>query len=105
MITVIRERLLKNKGYKYVVWFLAATLAIMWTMPALKRFGGQGMWIALVNGHEVSYGDFARKAQIYQVMLQSFRQQHGQYADAFLQAMGLSTDPKVLALEEVTREE
>ncbi|HZW61892.1 MAG TPA: peptidylprolyl isomerase [Candidatus Babeliales bacterium] len=105
MITVIRERLLKNKGYKYVVWFLAATLAIMWTMPALKRFGGQGMWIALVNGQEVSYGDFARKAQIYQVMLQSFRQQHGQYADAFLQAMGLSTDPKVLALEEVTREE
>lgn len=104
MITVIRDRLVKNKAYKYIIWVLAIALAIMWTVPGMLKNSSAGEWIAQVNGADIGYSDFIRKAHDKEYQLHMMRQQYGQYADMFLQAMGIM-DPRMWALEDLIRDQ
>src|SRR5581483_4597485 len=106
MITDIREKWLKSPVFKVVLWALLIIILIFWTMPGvLNRFVGGSTWVVDVNGHTIGYGEFVLKTLDQERQIQLFRQQHGQYADALLQARGMNIDPKILALETLVREE
>jgi peptidyl-prolyl cis-trans isomerase D len=105
MITVIRERLLKNNGAKIIVWALIVILFIVWTVPGmLRNLSGGSSWVVRVNGQDVSYSDFARKVADIENEVEQLRQRGGKYADALLRSKGLDVDPKLLAVDFLVRE-
>jgi peptidyl-prolyl cis-trans isomerase D len=104
MITVIRDRLMKNKSYKIIIIIIAIVMALSLAIPGVKLGMSGSGWVAKVNGQEISYNDFVRKVQEQEAQLQQVRQQYGAYADQLLQLMGF-TDVRVLALEGLVQEE
>src|SRR5579862_5294455 len=103
MITSMREKVLKSNAFKILVWLLILVLALPYFVSRSKLRGG--IWVAKVNGQEVGGADYSRKINFWKDQLYLFRQQYGQYAEMFLQAMGLSSDPTSLALDSLIRDE
>lgn len=107
MIIAIR-RYLKGPGFKIILWLTLISVAGFWGLPSLfKRTthpGASGGVIATVNGMEISQQEYQRNTNIQQEFLRRLRTQYGQYADLFIQAMGLNSDPKTMALETLVRE-
>lgn len=103
MITAIR-RTFKSTAIKVILGItILAVSGIFYLPEALKRTANSP-WIAMVNGEEISYNDFARKAAITQERINFLRAQYGQYAEYFFQAMGIPADPKVFAVEQLVQE-
>lgn len=105
MITIIRKRLLHNKSYKVLVWAIGIVLAVSLGLPGVMNQSSQGPWVAQINGQEIGYNDFVRKVHEHEQQLQLLRQQYGQYADLFIQAMGFNSDSQSLAFDTLVREE
>ncbi len=104
MITAMRKGL-KDKGFKIILWLIISTLIIAWSLSEVMEFAAQRQaWLATVDGYTIDYNDFVRKVTIQEEQLRVFRAQYGEYADLFLQAMGLSSDPKSLAFDQLVRE-
>lgn len=107
MIIAIR-RYLKGPAFKAVLWLTLISVAGFWGIPSLFKRSGRGGTggpaIATVNGIDISSQEYNRVAHIQQEFLRRLRVQYGQYADLFMQAMGLNTDPKAMALEILIRD-
>ena len=107
MIIAIR-RYLKGPGFKAILWLTLISVAGFWGLPSLFKtyssWSGGGHRVATVNGIEISSQEYNRVTNIQQEFLRRLRTQYGQYADLFIQAMGLNSDPKALALDILIRE-
>lgn len=103
MITTLR-RSFKSNFNKIILWITILALTGILTLPELFKRSSSSPWVALVNGDEVSYNDFARKAAMVQERMNSLRAQYGEYADFFFQALGFSADPKRMAMEQLIQE-
>ena len=104
MITQIRKSF-KSKAYKIVLWFVILTMTGIFTLPQLFKMGSNIHWAVKINGQGVPYQEFMRKAAMHQEFLMNLRAQYGEYADAWLQAMGMNTDSKASAMQELIQEE
>ncbi len=105
MITVIRERFFRSNWYKVVIWALVIILFLVFTLPSLLDKSVQtGSWVVKVNGQDVSYNDFVRKAMEVNGQIEMIKQQYGKNADVLLKRMGLEQDPQLVALEMLIRE-
>ena len=107
MIIAIR-RYLKGPGFKAILWLTLISVAGFWGIPSLfkrgSRGGAGGPAVATVNGVEISGHEFNRVTNIQQEFIRRLRVQYGQYADLFIQAMGLNSDPKTMALDMLIRD-
>jgi len=104
MITQIR-RMLKSKAVKTLLILIVAAVGGVFTLPLIFRRTTSGPWIATVNGKSVSYNAFVRKTMENERQIRAFRAQYGELADALVQAMGLSLNPRVLAANQLLQEE
>ena len=104
MITVVRARLFKNKNV--ITYIILAILGMAFLLPNfVRQTSSYGDWMVRVNRQEISYHDYARKAYFFEQQIAAIRQHYGQYADMFLQSMGLGADTKELALKTLIDEE
>ena len=104
MITVLRKAI-KGKAAKTLLIIIAAAVGGLFSLPLLFDSTSSGPWIAKVNGRPVSYNDFVRKSMDNENRIRQFRAQYGQLADMLMQSMGMQLDPKLLAANQLIREE
>jgi peptidyl-prolyl cis-trans isomerase D len=104
MITSMR-RYMQTATYRYLLFGAVIFLIIALLAPPLIRQQGGGEWVMEVNGSKISDLTFRRKVIEQQEMLNQIRRVYGAYADWLLQSMGLSSDPKQLAHQQLVREE
>lgn len=107
MITLIR-RSFKSRTYKIVLWITFMAVAGVFSVLEMARtffFGGgsNAAWVLQVNSTKFFAPDFVRAVADQEERMKMLRAQYGQYADIYLQMMGMSTDPKVLAISSLTR--
>jgi peptidyl-prolyl cis-trans isomerase D len=107
-VIIAIRRYLKGPAFKAVLWITLFSVAGFWGLPSLfkrsLRPGAGGPAVATVNGIEITQQEYNRVTAIQQELLRRLKSQYGQYADLFIQAMGLNTDPKALALDTLIRE-
>lgn len=105
MITTIRKTV-KQSTSQTVMFVLLGALIVGIIAPSFMRQGAaKGSWIIKVNGKEISYQRFMREVQMQSGLIAHMRQQYGQLADLFLKSMGMSSDPKTSAFDQLVREE
>jgi len=105
MITTIRRQF-KQSTYRYIIFFmLFAIVAGMVSSMLMRTDRMSDSWALRVNGIEISYKDFSHEVAKQSHWLAQIRGQFGMYADMLLQSMGMSTDPKTLAIETLIRDE
>ena len=106
MITLIRKSF-KTRAYKIVLWITFLAVAGVFSVIEMGRsffFGSNNAsWVLQVNDTKFFAPDFVRAVADQEERIKMLRAQYGQYADLYLQMMGLPTDPKVLALNSLTR--
>lgn len=107
MITLIRKNF-KTRAYKIVLWITFLAVAGVFSVIEIARsfFFGSGLekgWVLQVNNRSFSAPEFMRAVADQEERMRMLRAQYGQYADLYLQMMGMSTDPKALALNSLTR--
>lgn len=107
MITTIRKSF-KTRTYKIVLWITFMAVAGVFSVIEMGRnffFGNSNTagWILQVNDTKFFAPDFVRAVADQEERIKMLRAQYGQYADLYLQMMGMPTDPKVLALNSLTR--
>lgn len=107
MITLIRKSF-KSRTYKIVLWITFMAVAGVFSVLEMARtffFGGgsNASWVLQVNSAKFFVPDFARALADQEERMKMLRAQYGQYADLYLQMMGMSTDPKILAINSLTR--
>ena len=107
MITTIRKSF-KTRTYKIVLWITFMAVAGVFSVIEMGRnffFGSSNTagWILQVNDTKFFAPDFVRAVADQEERIKMLRAQYGQYADLYLQMMGMPTDPKVLALNSLTR--
>jgi peptidyl-prolyl cis-trans isomerase D len=107
-VIIAIRRYLKGPAFKAILWLTLISVAGFWGIPSLfkrsGRGGAGGPAVATVNGVDISSQEYNRVVHIQQEFLRRLRVQYGQYADLFMQAMGLNTDPKAMALEILMRD-
>lgn len=107
MITIIR-RSFKTRAYKIVLWITFLAVAGVFSVLEMARsffFGSSAEkgWVLQVNNKSFYAPEFMRAVADQEERMRMLRAQYGQYADLYLQMMGMSTDPKSLALNSLTR--
>lgn len=107
MITLIR-RSFKTRAYKIVLWITFMAVAGVFSVIEMGRnffFGNNNAagWILQVNETKFFAPDFVRAVADQEERMKMLRAQYGQYADLYLQMMGMPTDPKLLAINSLTR--
>jgi parvulin-like peptidyl-prolyl isomerase len=103
MITTIRKSF-KSSSYKFAIWITIFALAGVFSIPQLVREFSSNAWIAKVNNSTIAYSDFVLRTQVQEARIHMLRQEYGQLADMLLQSFGLSSDPKVFALESLIKD-
>lgn len=105
MITVIRKHI-KSSLFKAFMWLFMIILAAMFLMPdTMSNRMQSAPWIVRVNSHEIDGPTFGQAVAKQEYNIRMLRQQYGQYADMFMQMLGLDQDPKKVALQELVRDE
>ena len=105
MITVIRKHI-KSSLFKAVMWLFILILGAMFLMPDMISNRMQTTpWIIRVNNVEIDGQTFGHAVAKQEYNIRVLRQQYGQYADIFMQMLGLDRDPKKVALQELVRDE
>ncbi len=106
MISAIRKKLVGTKFYKIIFWIVIIAMLGLWSLPGMldkKSRGGLAPW-GTVNGIDISRNDFDRKVMASEEHMRMIRAEYGQYADQLMQAMGMPTNPSLIAYEAVIRE-
>jgi Parvulin-like peptidyl-prolyl isomerase len=107
-VIIAIRRYLKGPAFKAILWLTLISVAGFWGLPSLFKSGSRGgtggPTVATINGIEISGQEYNRVTNIQQEFLRRLKTQYGQYADLFIQAMGLNSDPKVLALDILIRD-
>ncbi len=103
MITTIRKTI-KSKTAKTILLLTAAAVGGFFSLPLFLGKSSGGQWVAKINGEEVSYNEFVRKTMEYENRIRDLRSQYGQMADTLLQSMGMPTNPRVFAANQLIGE-
>jgi len=102
MISKIRDTL-NTSAYRYIMWsFLIIFMISSLSLGLLFRDSGNEMM--RINKYSVTKTEFSHKINTLNDRIKSLRQQFGNYADQFLQYMGLAGDPSQIAINELIRE-
>lgn len=100
------RKYVKGPFFKGILWVILIAMVGFWGSASwLKKSKGYkaGHTIATVNDIEITSTEYNRATANVQEFLRSIRSQYKQYADMFMQMMGLNIDPKVMALETLIR--
>jgi hypothetical protein len=107
-VIIAIRRYLKGPAFKAVLWITLFSVAGFWGLPSLlkrsSKPGSEGPAVATVNGIEITQREYNRATDIQRDLIRRLKVQYGQYADLFIQAMGMNADPKTLALDTLIRE-
>lgn len=105
MITVIRKHI-KSNLFKAFMWLFIIMLGAVFLMPDTMSNRMQSTpWVVRVNNYEIDGPTFGKAVAKQEYNIRMLRQQYGQYADMFMQMLGLDQDPKKVALQELVRDE
>lgn len=104
MITVIRKQL-KTKFLQIFVWVFMIIFGIFLILPNMFDREHAPTWVVQVNDEKIYVPTFMRAVSKQESNIQAIRQQYGAYADMFIQMLGLGQDPKVLAFDQIVRDE
>lgn len=103
MITTIRKGI-KTKTAKTILLLTAAAVGGFFSLPMFLGKNQGGQWIARVNGDDVSYSEFVQKTMDYENRIRELRAQYGQMAETLLQSMGMPTNPRIFAANQLIGE-
>jgi parvulin-like peptidyl-prolyl isomerase len=103
MITTIRKGI-KSKTAKAVLLITAAAVGGFFTLPLFLGKNQGGQWVARVNGEDISYNEFVQKTMDYENRIQELRAQYGQMAESLLESMGMPSNPRVFAANQLISE-
>ncbi len=102
MITIIRRYF--KSGSQILLWVIVAAFIIGLMPLAFRQLTSTSIWAIKVDGQEVGYQEFLLERERQRERIIAFRQQYGEYADWLLSMMGAS-DPQMLAVQSLTRQE
>lgn len=88
MITVMRNKF-KANGMTYIIWISLASMLLGSIVPSLFKKDYNEPWAVKVNGEEISYRSFMQEHAKNREYIMRLRSQYGQFADYFLQSMGV----------------
>lgn len=105
MISTIRSNM-DSKAFKAVLFISMVSIAGGSVIFGLFEWimGSKQSGIVTVNGHPISQQDLRRKALAVQNKIQAIKMQAGDFADMFLQSLGMVGDPVQIALREAITE-
>ncbi len=101
-MTSTQHRMLKNKFAKAILWITLFSMgggSLLFSPNLFRRFTGGLPKIATVDGSAISINEFKLKVSQEAERLAFFRQQMGPQADYMMRMMGISDDPKVMAIQ------
>jgi peptidyl-prolyl cis-trans isomerase D len=101
-MTSTQHRMLKNKFAKAILWITLFSMAggsLLFSPNLFRRFTGGLPKIATVDGSAISINEFKLKVSQEAERIAFFRQQMGPQADYMMRMMGISDDPKVMAIQ------
>lgn len=103
-MTVLKKHMTASN---IIIWITVFALAGLFSLPSmLKRGSGFGDdWTIRINKRYISDRQFRREVAEQQEHLNRFRAQYGQFADMFLQSMGIDPNPQSLAYDTLVRNE
>lgn len=100
------RKYVKGPFFKGILWVILIAMVGFWGSASwLRKSRGYkaGQTIATVNDIEITSAEYNRATANVQEFIRTIRSQYKQYADMFMQMMGLNADPKVMALETLIR--
>lgn len=101
MITQLRKKL--SGTLTHIFMFIAVFgLLGLFSLPSLIKQGTKA-WVMKINNIEVSRAEYEQEINRQTERIAAFKQQYGQFADMLLGSMGMSSDPKMLAVDIITQ--
>ncbi len=101
-MTSTQHRMLKTRFAKAILWITLFSMAggsLLFSPNLFKRFSGGVPKIATVDGSAISINEFKLKISQESERIAFIRQQMGPQADYMMRMMGISDDPKVMAIQ------
>lgn len=101
MITQLRKKL---SGTFTHIFMLIAVLGLLgiFSLPIIIKQGSKP-WAFKINGRIIPQMLFDREVSIQTDRIAEIKNKYGQFADMLFQSMGMSTDPKALATDLLTK--
>jgi peptidyl-prolyl cis-trans isomerase D len=106
-MTSAQQRMMKNKFAKAILWLTLFSMAggsLLFTPNIFKRFSGGAPSICTVDRTAISINQYRQKVVHEAERLELFKQQMGQQAEMMMRMMGISEDPRALALQSLVVE-
>jgi parvulin-like peptidyl-prolyl isomerase len=104
MVT-LRERILKSKLYKIVIWVtlfgVAGGIALM---ELVKSVFVRKPWALVINRQTIYEESFARNLAHMSMLIEGIKQQYGQYAELYMRMMGMNPNIKDQTAEQLIQE-
>lgn len=105
MIIQIRKQI-QGKAVRIIVFIIMALFILPLPMTQLFNFlFNKGTWVASINNHIISPEAVTRRAAVQDYQIRALRQRFGEYADFYMQLMGLNRDPHEIAFESLMHDE
>lgn len=101
MITQLRKKL--SGTFTHIFIFIAIFgLLGLFSLPMIIKQGSKP-WVFKINDRIVTQTQFEQEVSLQTDRIAMFKEQYGQFADMLFQSMGMSTDPKILATDLITK--
>ncbi|RTL07002.1 hypothetical protein EKK58_02370 [Candidatus Dependentiae bacterium] len=101
MITQLRKKLSGTLTHIFLVVSVLGLLGIF-SLPMIVKQGAKP-WALKINGRTIPQIIFEREVSIQTDRIAEIKNKYGQFADMLFQSMGMSTDPKALATDLLTK--
>lgn len=106
MISELKKQL-QSPMYKPFLWLIALSFILgAYTIPAVVKslLTPVESWSLRINGWDVSTKELAHEVHQKEELIAQIRSRYGAYTDYLLHYMGMSGDPRTLAVESIIRE-
>jgi peptidyl-prolyl cis-trans isomerase D len=101
MINLLRKKL--SGTFTHIFLFVAVFgLLGLFSLPMIIKQGAKP-WVFKVNGNIVQQTQFEYEVSAQRDRIAMIKEQYGQFADMLFKSMGMSTDPKILATDLITK--
>jgi len=104
MITAMR-RVMKGKIAQTIVIIIVFSVGFGYTIVSILSSKPRQKAAATVNGRSISLGRFLTKAQSEERRIRQIKAQYGNFADVLLASLGMSTDPRKVAIDQLIKDE
>ena len=104
MIISIRKYL-QGSVLKIVMWFFLFAFAIGSVPLLIRRATTGGPWVVRVGGQEIGFKEYLAEVAEQREYIAALRAQYGESVEYLLQMMGMHSDAKALALNNLVRQE